>query len=41
MEPVVGLDVVKGASVFQALLGRNESYGILESISMRRAVLND
>ncbi|TQR92805.1 hypothetical protein FKV70_25010 [Paenibacillus ottowii] len=41
MELVVGLDVAKGASVVQAFLGRNESYGILESISTRRAVLND
>ncbi|WP_238354068.1 MULTISPECIES: hypothetical protein [Paenibacillus] len=33
MEPVVGLDVAKGASVVQAFLGRNEPYGILESIT--------
>nr|WP_155762554.1 hypothetical protein [Paenibacillus polymyxa] len=33
MELVVGLDVAKGASAVQAFLGRNESYGILESIS--------
>ncbi|MDY8049704.1 IS110 family transposase [Paenibacillus polymyxa] len=33
MEPVVGLDVAKGVSVVQAFLGRNEPYGILESIT--------
>ncbi|AZH29837.1 transposase [Paenibacillus sp. M-152] len=33
MEPVVGLDVAKGASVVQAFLGRNEPYGILESFT--------
>jgi transposase len=33
MEPVIGLDVAKGASVVQAFLGRNEPYGILESIT--------
>ncbi len=41
MELVVGLDVAKVASVVQAFLGRNEPYGILETISTRRAVLND
>jgi len=33
MEPVVGLDVAKGASIVQAFLRRNEPYGILESIA--------
>lgn len=33
MEPVVGLDVAKGASVVQAFLRRNEPYGLLESIT--------
>ena len=33
MEPVIGLDVAKGSSVFQAFLGRNESYGKPESIA--------
>ncbi len=33
MEPVVGLDVAKGKSVFQAFLRKNESYGRAESIS--------
>ena len=33
MEPVIGLDVAKGSSVFQAFLRRNESYGKPESIT--------
>ncbi|WP_240419686.1 IS110 family transposase [Paenibacillus periandrae] len=33
MEPVVGVDVAKGASVIQAFLKRNEPFGKLESIT--------
>ena len=33
MEPVIGLDVSKGSSVFQAFLRRNESYGKPENIT--------
>jgi hypothetical protein len=33
MEPVIGLDVAKGSSVFQAFLRRNESYGKTENVT--------
>ncbi|RED52892.1 hypothetical protein DFP95_12924 [Cohnella lupini] len=36
MGPVIGLDVSKGASVFQAFVKRNEVLGTSETVGIRR-----